>query len=159
MYHFLQVVAPLAPDIPIVQMFSVPLVKILINSGNSDETSHLLPAGDVGDIDEGLATPLEVFQGLALEGYQLTYQRVPLSRERTPEAADLDALHRQALQQPGGAPWLPIWKDNPTACSFQIDHVWVKPLLVSMTWVLFMCLLASASRVLEGLTLCWKLVA
>eukprot|EP00884_Botryococcus_braunii_P001844 jgi/Botrbrau1/11660/Bobra.168_2s0015.2 len=60
------------------------------------------PTGDVGDIDAGLATPLEVFQGLALEGYQVTYQRVPLSRERTPEAADLDALHRQALQQPGG---------------------------------------------------------
>ncbi len=60
-------------------------------------------SGDVGDVDRGLATPLEVFQGLALEGYQLTYQRVPLSRERTPEAADLDALHRQALLQPGGA--------------------------------------------------------
>lgn len=62
----------------------------------------MVHAGDVGDIDAGLATPLEVFQGLALEGYQVTYQRVPLSRERTPEAADLDALHRQALQQPGG---------------------------------------------------------
>ena len=48
----------------------------------------------------GLATPLEVWQSLAAEGFQLTYRRVPLSRERTPEAADLDVLHAQLMQQP-----------------------------------------------------------
>ncbi|KAK9808828.1 hypothetical protein WJX72_004439 [[Myrmecia] bisecta] len=60
------------------------------------------PTGDMGDIDRGLSTPLEVYQGLAAEGYQLTYRRVPLSRERTPEAADLDVLHHQLLMQPEG---------------------------------------------------------
>ncbi|KAK9839780.1 hypothetical protein WJX81_000925 [Elliptochloris bilobata] len=59
------------------------------------------PTGsDVGDIDAGLATPLEVWQGLAAEGYNVAYRRLPLSRERTPEAADLDVLHRQLLTQP-----------------------------------------------------------
>ena len=41
--------------------------------------------------------------GLASEGYELSYQRIPLSRERTPEAADLDTLHAQLLHQPPGA--------------------------------------------------------
>ena len=48
----------------------------------------------------GLATPLEVYQSLAAEGFQLSYRRIPLSRERTPEAADLDTLHSQLLLQP-----------------------------------------------------------
>ena len=60
------------------------------------------PAGEVGDMDTGLATPLEVYQGLAAEGYQISYRRVPLSRERTPEAADLDVLHQQLMMQPVG---------------------------------------------------------
>lgn len=29
------------------------------------------------------------------EGYRASYRRIPLSRERTPEAEDLDALHAQ----------------------------------------------------------------
>lgn len=71
-------------------------------------------SGDAGDVDVGLATPLEVYQSLAAEGYQMSHRRVPLSRERTPEAADLDALHHQLLVQPEGkldengvmaAPW------------------------------------------------------
>ena len=41
--------------------------------------------------------------GLASEGYQLSYRRVPLSRDRTPEAADLDTLHAQLQQHPSGA--------------------------------------------------------
>ena len=53
-------------------------------------------------MDVGLATPLEVFQSLAAEGFQITYRRIPLSRERTPEAADLDVLHSQLLLQPEG---------------------------------------------------------
>ena len=59
-------------------------------------------AGNADDADAGLATPLEVWQGLAAEGYQLSYRRVPLSRERTPEAADLDTLHQQLMTQPVG---------------------------------------------------------
>lgn len=42
--------------------------------------------------------------GLASEGYQLSYRRIPLSRDRTPEAADLDTLHAQLQQHPPGAP-------------------------------------------------------
>ena len=41
--------------------------------------------------------------GLASEGYELSYRRIPLSRERTPEAADLDTLHSQLLQQSPGS--------------------------------------------------------
>ena len=67
----------------------------------------------MGDIDAGLATPLEVWQGLAAEGYNVAYRRLPLSRERTPEAADLDVLHKQLLTQPDGVPcWLFIEAAN-----------------------------------------------
>ena len=51
-------------------------------------------------MDVGLASPLEVYQSLAAEGFQLSYRRIPLSRERTPEAADLDTLHSQMQLQP-----------------------------------------------------------
>ena len=51
----------------------------------------------------GLATPMEVYQSLAAEGYQMSHKRAPLSRERTPEAADLDVLYHQLLIQPEGA--------------------------------------------------------
>jgi hypothetical protein len=44
---------------------------------------------------QGLCTPAEVFAGLQAEGLQVTYRRVPMSRERTPQAADLDQLHAQ----------------------------------------------------------------
>lgn len=42
---------------------------------------------------QGLWTPAEVFLGLAAEGYNLEYKRVPMSRERTPQTQDLDQLH------------------------------------------------------------------
>lgn len=44
-----------------------------------------------------MCTPLEVFVGIAAEGYQISYRRVPMSRERTPQAADLDHLHAQMI--------------------------------------------------------------
>jgi len=44
---------------------------------------------------QGLCTPTEIFSGLAAEGYDIQYRRVPLSRERTPRASDLDLLHQQ----------------------------------------------------------------
>ena len=48
-----------------------------------------------------MCTPAEVFVGLAAEGYQLSYRRVPLSRERTPQAVDLNYLHQQITNYPG----------------------------------------------------------
>jgi hypothetical protein len=42
---------------------------------------------------------LEVAKHLQAEGYQISYRRIPLSRERTPVANDLDALHKQMLLQ------------------------------------------------------------
>ena len=45
---------------------------------------------------------MEVYQSLAAEGYQMSHKRAPLSRERTPEAADLDVLYHQLLIQPEG---------------------------------------------------------
>jgi len=75
-----------------------------VHPGSNAGSALLRRAGsDVGDIDAGLATPLEVWQGLAAEGFNVAYRRLPLSRERTPEAADLDVLHRQLLTQPDGA--------------------------------------------------------
>ena len=61
--------------------------------------------GETGDIDIGLATPMELFQSIAAEGYQMSHRRVPLSRERTPEAADLDILHQQVLVDNEGRPY------------------------------------------------------
>ncbi|GAB4814186.1 hypothetical protein N2152v2_001232 [Parachlorella kessleri] len=52
---------------------------------------------------QGLCTPSEVFLALAAEGYQLTYQRAPMSRERTPQPSDLDLLHKQMANHPPGA--------------------------------------------------------
>jgi hypothetical protein len=52
---------------------------------------------------QGLCTPAEVFLALAAEGYQLSYQRAPMSRERTPQPQDLDQLHRQMTNHPPGA--------------------------------------------------------
>lgn len=75
-------------------------------------------AGNAEDTDAGLATPLEVWQGLAAEGYQLSYRRVPLSRERTPEAADLDVLHQQLMTQPVGMSRLhSSWSAHDLWCS------------------------------------------
>ena len=51
---------------------------------------------------------MQLYMGLASEGYEMSYRRIPLSRERTPEAADLDTLHSQLQNQPAGdrAPFL-----------------------------------------------------
>lgn len=43
-----------------------------------------------------LCTPRELYKLLHEEGYSVTYRRIPLSRERTPEAGDLEMLHEQA---------------------------------------------------------------
>lgn len=50
-----------------------------------------------------MCTPVEVFSGLQAEGFRLSYRRVPMSRERTPQAADLDRLYVQLRDQPPGA--------------------------------------------------------
>ena len=47
---------------------------------------------------EALRTPRELAEALVGEGYCLSYCRIPLSRERTPEAADVAALHRELAQ-------------------------------------------------------------
>ena len=44
---------------------------------------------------EALRTPRELAEALVGEGFCLSYCRIPLSRERTPEAADVAALHRE----------------------------------------------------------------
>ena len=54
---------------------------------------HVL--GEGGNINLGLATPALVFSSLAEEGFVLKYRRIPMSRERTPQAADLDQLLAQ----------------------------------------------------------------
>lgn len=50
---------------------------------------------------QGMCTPLEIFLGMAGEGYNLEYKRVPMSRERTPRAGDLDHLYMQTNSQQG----------------------------------------------------------
>jgi hypothetical protein len=45
---------------------------------------------------------VQVFARLAEEGYQITASRVPLSRERIPEAADLDTLQSLHTAPPEG---------------------------------------------------------
>lgn len=49
------------------------------------------------------ANPMQVFAQLANEGFQLSAARVPLSRERVPEAADLDTLRAVHTPPPEGA--------------------------------------------------------
>lgn len=58
--------------------------------------------GGGGDIESGVATPKQVFAQLAKEGFQLSAARVPLSRERVPEAADLDTLRAVHTPPPEG---------------------------------------------------------
>lgn len=43
-------------------------------------------------VDEGLLTPKQVYEALKEEGYDIEFERVPLSRGRTPKASDLDQL-------------------------------------------------------------------
>jgi len=59
-------------------------------------------AGAAGDLADGICTPREVFARLAEEGFQVTAERVPLSRERAPEAADLDVLQALHASLPPG---------------------------------------------------------
>ena len=57
-------------------------------------------AGDAAAVSwKRVASCLEVAKHLQAEGYQISYRRIPLSRERTPVANDLDALHKQMLLQ------------------------------------------------------------
>jgi hypothetical protein len=44
---------------------------------------------------EDVQTPAEVYASLRSEGYNLDYQRIPLTRERTALTADVDAIHRR----------------------------------------------------------------
>ncbi|KXZ42240.1 hypothetical protein GPECTOR_176g221 [Gonium pectorale] len=70
-----------------------------------------------------LLTPLELMQQLEEAGYRLSYRRIPLSRERTPEAADVDALHSQLAEAPaataeaGGGGGAVVHLSTPTGSS------------------------------------------
>ncbi|GLI60364.1 hypothetical protein VaNZ11_002488 [Volvox africanus] len=59
--------------------------------------SSVAPFWEIVDTDSAtsLLTPLELMQQLADSGFRISYRRIPLSRERTPEAADVNALHLQ----------------------------------------------------------------
>lgn len=57
-------------------------------------------AGTEGDPEGGLSTAQQVFERFRSQGFALSYRRIPLSRERTPEAADLEALWAQARAAP-----------------------------------------------------------
>ena len=57
-------------------------------------------AGATGDPEGGLSTAQQVFECFSRERYSLSYRRIPLSRERTPEAADLEALWAQTRAAP-----------------------------------------------------------
>ena len=57
---------------------------------------------------DDVQTPAEVYAGLKAEGYNLDYQRIPLTRERAALTADVDAIHRRldecvSLNQPTGS--------------------------------------------------------
>uniref|UniRef100_A0A7I4E3I3 Paladin n=1 Tax=Physcomitrium patens TaxID=3218 RepID=A0A7I4E3I3_PHYPA len=49
---------------------------------------------------EDVQTPAEVYAGLRQEGYNVDYQRVPLTRERAALASDVDVIH-QRLDEAG----------------------------------------------------------
>lgn len=98
--------------------------------------------GNAGEADAGLATPLEVYQGLAADGYQVSYRRVPLSRERTPEAADLDVLHQQLMTQPVGM------------CLIKLTTVWALLLLLALPWLMLLARLVKGCPDCQ----CWQYV-
>ncbi len=77
------------------------ITKTTEYQATTEVTAFWETAGETGDIDSGMCTPLEVLIGLAAEGYQINYRRVPLSRERTPQAADLNHLYEQMANHPG----------------------------------------------------------
>ena len=68
-------------------------VRVAGRGGDDDNLSPRTSAR------RGLATPRAVAAALADAGYRLTYARVPLSRDRTPQAADVDALAAQAAAE------------------------------------------------------------
>jgi len=47
-----------------------------------------------GNLNLGVCTPRDVYSALHEEGFNLHYARIPLSRQRTPHANDLDLLWR-----------------------------------------------------------------
>lgn len=49
-------------------------------------------------------TPRQVFDEVKAEGYPVSYHRVPLTDERTPEPQDFDELFRLLRDHPAGAP-------------------------------------------------------
>eukprot|EP00892_Ulva_mutabilis_P004224 jgi/Ulvmu1/2173/UM013_0017.1 len=54
-------------------------------------------AGEIASADNGVATAWQVLQQLREEGNKVWYRRLPLSRNRTPDASDMDVLHRCAF--------------------------------------------------------------
>lgn len=66
-----------------------------VNAGSFSESIESPRQALVPPPPTVVATPKAIFALLAEEGYSLTYSRIPLSRERTPEASDLEALHEQ----------------------------------------------------------------
>jgi hypothetical protein len=58
------------------------------------------PAGLSPHVGKSLATAREVFGALRAQGLQLSYRRIPLSRERTPESGDVQDLYRQMVAMP-----------------------------------------------------------
>lgn len=49
-------------------------------------------------LSDDVKTPAEVYADLQAEGYNLTYKRVPLTREREPLASDIDAIQNSQDQ-------------------------------------------------------------
>lgn len=44
---------------------------------------------------EDVLTPSEVYKNLASQGFDVDYRRIPLTRERFPKPADVDAIQRR----------------------------------------------------------------
>lgn len=53
---------------------------------------------------QGMCTPSEVFVAVAAEGYQVSYRRVPMSRERTPQVRGWVG----AVAPPSALAWLHV---------------------------------------------------
>ncbi|CAG9460890.1 unnamed protein product [Pedinophyceae sp. YPF-701] len=91
---------------------AVPRGKDDVSRRFEEGSSVLLPRWvpvNVSSFATGICSPLDAAESLQEEGYALTYARVPLSRERTPQASDIDILHRlitvpPVAPPPGAAP-------------------------------------------------------
>lgn len=44
---------------------------------------------------DDVQSPAEMYAGLRAEGYNIDYQRIPLTRERAALTSDVDAIHRR----------------------------------------------------------------